>query len=197
LRFRWHATRHIKGLKMRNASLLCLVVAIGAFAGHAEAIYKCTTAKGVVYQDRPCREGAESDVLIVIPTGEIAPTSLATPDGGVRGNGARGELGIGAPRTDRATSDADTSAAKSIDKKSANEATAKMGDDARNKGAPSSSEGRVPMTAEQARKAEASAKYYTTDSTAFGISAPEHMTCESPSGEKRRFILADGKLTSI
>ena len=47
------------------------------FTGNAEAIYKCTTPKGVVYQDRPCKEGTESDVTIVIPTGELAPKAGA------------------------------------------------------------------------------------------------------------------------
>jgi hypothetical protein len=43
----------------------------------AHAIFKCTTAKGVVYQDRPCRDGNESDINIVIPTGELAPRASA------------------------------------------------------------------------------------------------------------------------
>ena len=55
----------------------------------------------------------------------------------------------------------------------------------------------LPMTADQARKTDATAKYYTTDAAAPGAEAPEQMTCESPSGEKRRFLLANGKLTSI
>ena len=55
----------------------------------------------------------------------------------------------------------------------------------------------VPMTAEQARKTEPTAKYYTTDVTSADAETPEQMTCESPSGEKRRFILTNGKLTSI
>ena len=53
------------------------------------------------------------------------------------------------------------------------------------------------MTAEHARKADATAKYYTTDAAAAGTETPEHMTCESPTGEKRKFILANGKLSSI
>ena len=62
---------------MKTTSLLCAMAVAAAFAGPANAIYKCTTAKGVVYQDRPCREGNETDVQIVIPTGEVAPRSTA------------------------------------------------------------------------------------------------------------------------
>ena len=53
------------------------------------------------------------------------------------------------------------------------------------------------MTAEQVAKTEPTAKYYTTDAPAPGADTPQQMTCESPTGEKRVFILANGKLTSI
>ena len=55
----------------------------------------------------------------------------------------------------------------------------------------------LPMTADEARKTEPSAKYYTTDAAAPGAETPTSMTCESPTGEKRRFILTNGTLTSI
>jgi hypothetical protein len=182
---------------MKKASVLCLVLMAGAFAGPAEAIYKCTTAKGVVYQDRPCREGTETDVRIVIPTGEMAPKALPAQDENAQVNGARGEGRFGAPKTDRATGDDAASVTKPADKKSSNDAALNSGEDARTKGTRSSADARVPITAEQAQKTEPSAKYYTTDGTASGVDTPEQMTCESPSGEKRRFILTNGKLTSI
>ena len=37
---------------MKNVTLICAMAAVAAFAGPAHAIFKCTTAKGVVYQDR-------------------------------------------------------------------------------------------------------------------------------------------------
>ena len=53
------------------------------------------------------------------------------------------------------------------------------------------------MTAEQAQRTEATAKYITTDAASPGADTPEQMTCESANGEKRRFYLTNGKLTSI
>jgi hypothetical protein len=169
----------------------------GAFAGPADAIYKCTTVKGIVYQDRPCREGAESDMQIVIPTGEMAPKSLAAQDENAQVNGPRGDSRSGAPGTERATRDDSASVTKPADKKSSNAVASNSGADARKNGTRSSADTRVPMTADQAQKTEPSAKYYTTDGTTSGVNTPEQMTCESPSGEKRRFILSNGKLTSI
>jgi hypothetical protein len=188
--------RHIKGLRMKNASLLCLVVMAGAFAGNAEAIYKCTTAKGVVYQDRPCREGTESDVQIVVPTGELAPKSLAAQDDGSQANLARSDNRFAAPRQDL-KGDESASAAKSGDKRAALDAAATAANDSRKRNARTIADNAVPMSPEQARQIEATAKYLTTDAAAPGADTPAHMTCESPTGEKRRFVLTDGKLTSI
>jgi hypothetical protein len=44
----------------------------------------------------------------------------------------------------------------------------------------------LPMTADEARKTEPTAKYYTTDAAAPGADTPTSMTCESPTGEKRQ-----------
>ena len=55
----------------------------------------------------------------------------------------------------------------------------------------------VPMTPEQARNADPSAKYYATEAFGSGAETPSQMNCESPSGEKRVFYLSNGKLTSI
>jgi hypothetical protein len=55
----------------------------------------------------------------------------------------------------------------------------------------------LPMTADEARNTEPTAKYYPTDAAAPGADTPTSMTCESPTGEKRKFILTNGKLTSI
>jgi len=49
---------------MRTASVLLLAAVATFGSGQALALYKCTTAKGVVYQDRPCREGAEEDLQL-------------------------------------------------------------------------------------------------------------------------------------
>ena len=55
----------------------------------------------------------------------------------------------------------------------------------------------APVTADQARKTDPSAKYYATEGFNAGSDTPAQMNCESPSGEKRVFYLSNGKLTSI
>jgi len=182
---------------MKTAALLCAVAVAAAFAGPADAIYKCTTAKGVVYQDRPCREGNETDVQIVIPTGEVAPRSLATPDDGTAANGPRVESRFGAPKPGRTNADDPVTVAKPADRKSG-DAASSAADSSRKKEARTSAENAVvPLTAEQARKTEPSAKYYATDGFGTGGETPAQMNCESPTGEKRVFYLTNGKLTSI
>jgi hypothetical protein len=54
-----------------------------------------------------------------------------------------------------------------------------------------------PMTAEDARKADPSAKYFASEGFKAGDQTPVQMNCESPSGERRTFYLSNGKLTSI
>ena len=198
-----------------------MIALTGAFAGNAEAIYKCTTPKGVIYQDRPCREGAESDLQLTIPTGELAPkAAAATQDDATQSNATRTERNFGAPRQARAGDDS-ASTGKSGDKRSSSSGrtgdasasgsysgdnkrgagdtyASSSGDDARSRDARSTSaDNSQPMTPEQARKADPSAKYYTTDAAAPGADTPQSMTCESPTGEKRLFILSNGKMTSI
>jgi len=179
---------------MKHTTLFCAIIVAAAFAGNAEAIFKCTTAKGVVYQDRPCREGTETDVQIVIPSGELAPKSSAAQDDDAQANSPRVESRFGAPKPGRTSADNSATVTKPTDKKS----NVAVTDDTRKKDARSAADNAsVPMTAEQARKTEPTAKYYTTDVTSSDSETPEQMTCESPSGEKRRFILTNGKLTSI
>ena len=180
---------------MKKTTLFCALAMAAAFSGHAEAIYKCTTPKGVVYQDRPCKEGTESDVTIVIPTGEMAPKASPTQDDSAQPNSARQETRFGAPKQGR-TGDEPASAAKPAENRGANPATS-TADEARKRNARAVVESALPMTADEARKTEPTAKYYSTDAAAPGAETPEHMTCESPTGEKRRFILANGKLSSI
>jgi len=168
------------------------MAAAAAFAGNAEAVYKCTTAKGVVYQDRPCREGAESGVPIVMNTVELAKPGPNSDDS-TQSNAGRQD-GRSAGSKDGRSADDSAAVAKSGDNRGASASSANGAETKRN--------GRVvesvlPMSAEEARRTEPTAKYYTTDAAAPGAEAPESMTCESPSGEKRRFILSNGKLTSI
>ena len=177
---------------MKRTTLLCALAVTAAFAGHAEAIYKCTTPKGIVYQDRPCREGTESDVTIVIPTGELAPKAGAAQDDSTQANAVRGDSKSGAQKQGRG-GDESASATKPADNRGSNAASS---NETRKNGA-RVVESVLPMSAEEARKTEPTAKYYTTDAAAPGAEAPEQMTCESPTGEKRRFILTNGKLTSI
>ena len=101
-----YGTRPAEELELKNAPWLCMIALAGAFAGHAEAIYKCTTPKGVIYQDRPCREGTETDVQIVVPTGELAPNVDPTQDEAARANGARVEGRFGGRKQGRAGDDA-------------------------------------------------------------------------------------------
>jgi hypothetical protein len=187
-------TRPAEEYKLKNTTLLCAIAVAAAFAGHAEAIYKCTTSKGVVYQDRPCREGTESGVTIVVPTGELAPKAGSAQDDPAQANAGRQESRFGAPKQGRVAEEP-ASATKRADNRAANPATSSAADQAAKRNA-RVVESLLPMTADEARKTEPTAKYYTTDA-APGAETPEQMTCESPTGEKRRFILTNGKLTSI
>jgi hypothetical protein len=190
-------TSHVKDHKVKTASLLCVAAAAAAFASPSDAIYKCTTAKGVVYQDRPCREGNETDVQIVIPTGEVAPRIAAAPVESGQANGARGDNVASASKPGRTSGDDAVSVAKPADRKTV-DSGANAADNTRKRDARTSAESTVaPLTAEQAGKTEPSAKYYATDSFGPGGETPARMNCESPSGEKRVFYLSDGKLTSI
>jgi hypothetical protein len=182
---------------MKKVPLICAMAAVAAFAGPAHAIFKCTTAKGVVYQDRPCREGAETDVRITVPTGELAPKSLATPDDEAQANTQRSETRVGATKPGRANADDPISVAKAADRKPG-DAAPNATDSSRKKEARTTSENAVaPMTADQARRTEPTAKYFAADGFETGNGTPTQMNCESPSGEKRVFYLSNGKLTSI
>jgi len=175
---------------MKSTTVLCLAIAAAAFAGPANAIFKCTTAKGVVYQDRPCREGNEADVRIVVPTGELAPKSTATADDAAPANAPRAEQQTRSVKPVRYSADGPGKVAAPSERKAS--------DDGSNKTKPTSSQERtVPMTADQARNTDASAKYYATDGFGAGNETPATMNCESPTGEKRVFYLSNGKLMSI
>ena len=180
---------------MKNTTLLCAIAVAATFAGHAEAIYKCTTPKGVVYQDRPCREGTESDVTIVVPTGELAPKAGSVQDDPAQAGAAPVENRLGAPRQGRSSDDS-ASITKPADTRALNTATSSTADQTTKRNA-RVIESVLPMTADEARKTESTAKYYTTDGAPPGAETPEAMTCESPTGEKRRFILTNGKMTAI
>ena len=179
---------------MKATTALCLAIAVAAFAGPANAIFKCTTAKGVVYQDRPCRDGNESDLTIVIPTGELAPRGFR--GGGRRRDGEQpalrrpGQCAAGLPQPWRA-SRATRSAERRTSDSAANGARRSL------QGPSPVWKSAVPTTADQARKADPSAKYYATEGFNAGGDTPAQMNCESPSGEKRVFYLSNGKLTSI
>jgi len=182
---------------MKHTTLFCLVVAFAAFAGNAQAIYKCTTAKGVVYQDRPCREGNETDVQIVVPTGEVAPKQMPAPDNGPQANGTPVESRPPATKSGRTSVDDPATVVKPIEKR-ASESSATASDAARKKEAQTGADNPgSSMVAEQAQKTEPSAKYYTSDGFGIGTDTPGRLTCESATGEKRVFYLSNGKLTSI
>jgi hypothetical protein len=182
---------------MKNVSLICAMAVVAAFAAPAHAIFKCTTAKGVVYQDRPCREGTETDVRITVPTGEVAPQSSATPDDQARANAPRIETPFGAPKSGRTNADDPVSAGKLANRKS-DDPSSNTTDGARKKEVRTTTDNAVtPLTAEQARKTDPTAKYFAADGFGTGNETPAQMNCESPTGEKRVFYLSNGKLTSI
>jgi hypothetical protein len=176
---------------MKATTALCLAIAVAAFAGPANAVFKCTTAKGVVYQDRPCRDGNESDLNIVIPTGEVAPRVPGAADDGATTNNPRSDDRANAPRASRNLGE--PSAARSAERR-ASDSAANRGETSL-RGVPV--EKAVPATGDQARKADPSANYYATEGFNAGGDTPAQMNCESPSGEKRVFYLSNGKLTSI
>jgi hypothetical protein len=210
---------------MKNSALVFALVATAAFCAPAHAVFKCTTAKGVVYQDRPCREGNEADLNLVIPTGERVLN--ATP-------ASAGEAQAGRPEVDsrsadaatrrtpsdtsvsarqsrdastsnavaageatrRTSSDTSVSARQSRDARTSNAVAA--GDATRGKDSRQSAQGAAaPMTGDQARATEPSAKYFATEAFGSGNETPIQMNCESPTGERRTFYLSNGKLTSI
>ncbi len=179
---------------MRHTTLFCVMVAAAAIAGNAEAIYKCTTAKGVVYQDRPCRDGAETDVQIVIPTGEIAPKSSATQDDEAQANSPRVESRFGAPRSGRAANDNAVTVTKPTDRKSSVATTTRRPKkDARS----AADNARVPMTADAGAQDRSNRQVLRHRVVRARRRDARQMNCESPTGEKRVFYLSNGKLTSI
>ena len=180
---------------MKATTALCVAIAMTALAGPAHAVFKCTTPKGVVYQDRPCREGNETDVRITVPTGQVAPNGAIAPDDTGSASGARSEDRTQSVKPVRSSGDGPTSVARrSTEQKPEAGASDSSG---RSKETPVTLDRTTPMTAEQAKKTDPSAKYYSTESFSAGNQTPMQMNCESPSGERRTFYLSDGKLTSI
>lgn len=181
---------------MKNVSLICAMAVVAAFAAPAHAIFKCTTAKGVVYQDRPGREGTETDVRITVPTGEVAPTPSLSEDDG-QANAPRVDGRFGGPKPGRTGAGDPVSVAKPVARKS-DDSSSNVTDGARKKEARTTAESAVaPLTADQARKTDPTAKYFATEAFGTGNETPTQMNCESPTGEKRVFYLSNGKLTSI
>ena len=181
--------------KLKNTTLLCALAAAILSAGPAEAIYKCTTPKGVVYQDRPCKEGTESDVSIVNNGMDPGTKAGTAQDDPAQSNAMRQDGKAGATKTARTNEDP-ASSTRPNDSRATNAATS-SGDPAVKRNGIRTVESVLPMSIEEARQTEPSAKYYTTDAASPGTDTPQQMTCESPNGEKRRFILSNGKMTSI
>lgn len=192
---------------MKTTTLLGVILIAVAFAGPAHAIYKCTTPKGVLYQDRPCSEGNEADLQLVIPTGQTAPKIQAAQEIGSQAAVVRNESRLGAAKIGRTGKEDSASLTKPADKRAnetavntkTGEGGANTSNDARKKEASTTvdNSGMASPAAEQARNADPSAKYFTTEGFSAGAETPAHMTCESANGEKRVFYLNNGKLTSI
>jgi hypothetical protein len=180
---------------MKSTTILCLAIAATAFAGPANAIFKSTTAKGVVYQDRPCRDGNETDVTIVIPTGEMAPRASGATDDSARPS-SRADDKAAPARVQRNFGDRSDPATKPAERNNTGP-TATSAEASQKRSPPLTVEKTVPITADEARKTDPSAKYYATEGFGAGSDTPAQMNCESPTGEKRVFYLSNGKLTSI
>ena len=181
---------------MKNVSLICAMAAVAAFAGPAHAIFKCTTAKGVVYQDRPCREGSEADVRIVIPTGEIAPRVPATPDDGTSVNGAPVDSRAIAPSSGCPSADDPVSGTKPAERKSGG--AAPNGADGSRRNEARTNLENAPSADRRTSPQDRSYRQVLRDRWVWpGDETPAQMNCESPTGEKRMFYLSNGKLTSI
>jgi hypothetical protein len=168
---------------------------VTAFAAPAHAVFKCTTAKGIVYQDRPCREGTETDVRITVPTGQVGPGGPAATDNSASLNPSGSEDRTQSVKPVRHFGDSAANAARRAEQQKADAGANDAG--GRPKDAPVSLDRTAPVTPEQARKTDPSAKYYSNESFSAGSQTPVQMNCESPTGEKRMFYLSDGKLTSI
>ena len=180
---------------MKSTTILFLAMAATAFAGPANAIFKCTTAKGVVYQDRPCRDGNETDVTIVVPTGEMAPRASGVTDESAQSGTPRTDERTPPARVPRNSGDSSATATRPAERR--NGETAVSTDSTQKRGLPTVVEKTIPFTADDARKTDPSAKYYATEAFGAGAATPAQMNCESPTGEKRTFYLSNGKLTSI
>jgi hypothetical protein len=186
-----------KWYELKTASMLCLMIITAALAGPAEAIFKCTTPKGVVYQDRPCREGNETDVQIVVPTGEVARRQVASPDEATQPGGAPPASRSAPLKPGRTSADDPNSVSKPVEKRP-NEASAISGDSSRKKDSRASTDNSGgPTIPEPARNTDPSARYYATEGFGTGTDTPGRLTCESATGEKRVFYLSNGKLMSI
>ncbi len=182
---------------MKTTPLLCIMIISAAFAAPAEAIFKCTTPKGVVYQDRPCRDGNESDVQIVVPTGQVAPRQSAGPEAAIGSGDPQGGGQTAASKSSRTPADDPASVTKPVERKgSSANVTADEGSRKTDAQA-STGNAASPTIPDPARNADPSAKYYTTDGFGSGTDTPSRLTCESSTGEKRVFYLTNGKLTSI
>lgn len=147
-------------------------------------------------QDRPCSVGNESDVTIVIPTGELAPRAAGATDDGAQPNNGRPDDKAAPARVPRHFGDRSDPVTKPAERRNA-EPTANGADNTQRRSPPLNVEKAVPMSADDARKADPSAKYYATEGFGAGADTPSQMNCESPNGEKRVFYLSNGKLTSI
>lgn len=180
---------------MKPTTALCLALAMTAFAAPAHAVFKCTTAKGVIYQDRPCREGTETDVRITVPTGQVSTGDAVTTDDGTAATPSASENRTQSVKPVRYFGESPASAAKRAEQQKTDAGASDAG--ARPKDSSASLDRSAPMTPDQARKTDPSAKYYSNESFSAGSQTPVQMNCESPTGEKRMFYLSDGKLTSI
>ena len=181
---------------MKSTTILCLAIAATAFAGPANAIFKCTTAKGVVYQDRPCRDGNENRRHDRDPDRRDGTAGFRRDGRQRSAEHSRADDRAAPARAQRNAGDRSepTARLRGTKKRGAHHDAA---DATQKRGVPMVMEKTAPMTADEARKTDPSAKYYATDGFGAGSDTPSQMNCESPTGEKRVFYLSNGKLTSI
>jgi hypothetical protein len=165
---------------MKLASLLCMVAVTAVWSGHAAALYKCTTAQGVVYQDRPCKEGAEEGL-------QLTHSSMLGGDRSATDQAVAAKADAGGKDEKIVLAKAAAKKSEAADRYPAVEA--KKTDAATKYPAG----GDAAPTAEVVRRTDPLGTRYYAAFGAPGAAVPENITCQTAGGEKWQFVLQGGK----
>jgi len=160
---------------MKTVSLLGVTLLAAVCAGNAHALFKCTTARGIVYQDRPCAEGTEEDIQIVNSSMPESAPGYAQDQVVV----TKSDRGRKEPPVMVAKAGRKADAAKYAGADTGRRDTGALGEE----GSPTYDPTRNP----------AGTRYYAAFGSAEGGSPPQNITCQTPTGEKWQFFLQGGK----